>query len=158
MRPCAGYSCAMNPARPAWWNWFAAVLMTAGAVQFSWGLLDRQGLRQYPDASWPYQLNPAANWIAAAVLLTAGLLCLERRASASRACALGLTVGFGWRFYIQRAPANPYKDYGEDHLAYSFLTLTGVSVAMAAVIFVEAAWNRKRAVKAGASSDAEERK
>jgi hypothetical protein len=140
----------MNPAKPAWRNWCA----TVGATQFSWGLLDKQGLKDYPDANWPYQLDPTANWIAAAVFIAAGLACLEKRASASRACALGLAAGVGWRFYNQRAPANPYKDYGEDHFAYSLLFVIGVFAAMAVVIFVEAAWRRSQAVKTSTAREA----
>jgi hypothetical protein len=78
---------------PRWRNLAAAVFLLIATTQISWGILDSQGLAKYGASGWPYELNPAANWITAGIFLLPGLWCLSGGPSVSRACALGLALG-----------------------------------------------------------------
>lgn len=141
---------------PRWRNLAAAVFLLIATTQISWGILDSQGLAQYGASGWPYELNPAANWITAGIFLLPGLWCLSGGPSVSRACALGLALGLGWRFYGKRSPANPYKDYGEDHTATTILYLLGTTLVISTVILLEAEWQKMRAA-GNQTTDGQER-
>ncbi|MDB4465788.1 hypothetical protein N9057_05825 [Akkermansiaceae bacterium] len=124
-------------------NFLASLLLGFAAQQVAWTALDYQGLQQYGEEGWPYELNPFFGGIIAVIALGSGIAALKRRLSFSGPAAIILALSAGIHFWLSRKPANPYTDYGEDNFIRMFLNLIFIGTIMMLICSIEFFLRRK---------------
>lgn len=118
-------------------NLLAALALGFGTQQLAWTILDFQGLQQYGEAGWPYDLNPLLGGVLAFVVAFFGVFCLDRHLAVSHWAAIVLSLFVGLHFWFTRHPAEPYRDYGEENFARMFLNLILLVVIMLPIAILE---------------------
>ena len=120
----------------------ASVVLGYGVQKMVWAFMDWRGLRQYGPNGWPYPLNPSVEAIYGIAAILVSLWLMRRSSMVAMGIAFLAAIAAGVRFWIERWPADPYTDYGEDNFESMFVTLFYIAILLTPIAIFERRWSK----------------